>query len=142
MTNQAGGGFDSIIQLDRIKNKTHHFLGGGIQRKSNFERVKRGLHNFQTIEHKTKVKFIAQQKVKDGTHHFCTSSFNNIPFKIICSDGRTWLFKSKVAAVKYGFTAGIIDKLKRYKQFTYTRGSIQKTTIKFKAGDTLEYQQI
>ena len=142
MTNQAGGGFDSIIQLERIKNKTHHFLGGVIQRKSNLERVKRGLHNFQTIEHKNKVKFIAQQKVKDGTHHFCTSSFNNIPFKIICSDGRIWEFKSKVAAVRYGFTAGIIDKLKVFKQFTYSRGSIQKTKIKFNAGDTLDYQQI
>jgi len=139
VSNQAGGGFDRYIQLERIKNKTHHFLGGYIQRKSNLNRVNQGIHNFQTVEHKNTVRLIAQQKVKDKTHHFCTSWFNNIPFKLICSDGREWKFKSKVAAVNYGFTASIIDKLKIKGHFAYIKGSMSKTKIKFNAGDILNY---
>lgn len=135
MSNQAGGGFDRIIQLERIENKTHHFLGGEIQKQSNIKRVEAGTHNFQSAEHKRKVSIIAKQRCKDGIHHFAKSEFNKIPIFLKCSDGREWNFTSKVEAVEYGFKPGVIDKVKKYKVFRFVKGS--KGRVSFKSGDIL-----
>ena len=135
MTNQAGGGFDREIQLNRIRNGTHHFLGGAIQRESNKRRVKEKRHNF-TSEHAKKC---AIARVTSNTHHFLQSNFNKKPFRLKCSDGRIWQFDSKVDAVCSGFTASIIDKLRALGTFTYLKGTTCKKQIKFKPGDVLYY---
>lgn len=138
MTNHAGGGFDREIQLKRIKDGTHHFLGGEIQRQSNLKRVEEGTHNFQSKEHRRKVSEIAKKRCKDGTHHFAKSEFNKIPIHLKCSDGREWKFASKVDAVRSGFKPGVIDKVKKYKEYKFVRGSYGGSdNISFKKGDTL-----
>jgi hypothetical protein len=135
MTNQAGGGFDREIQLNRIKNGTHHFLGGKIQQESNKRRVEEGRHNF-TSEHAKKC---AIARIANNTHHFLQSNFNKKSFKLKCSDGRSWQFDSKVDAVCSGFTASVIDRLRTVGYFTYIKGTIRKKQIKFEPGDTLYY---
>jgi hypothetical protein len=142
LTNQAGGGFDREIQLERIKNGTHHFLGGQIQLKSSERRVRDGSHNFMQQSHKNRVRSIALQKVYNKTHHFCESNFNKKPFELQCSDGRMWTFKSKVDCVAFGFTASVIDKLRKGGSFMYIKGSRQSTKIKFKQGDVLYYKPL
>jgi hypothetical protein len=141
-TCRAGGGFDQIIQINRVKNRTHHFLGGQIQRKINFKRVQNNTHNFQSQKHKQLVREIAKEKVKQGTHPFCKSDFNKIPFILKCSDGRSWEFESKQHAIQSGITAGMIDKVKKYKQFLVTRGSYKSNLIYFKRGDILTYHEL
>ena len=135
-TNQAGGGFDRDIQLNRVKNGTHHFLDGKIQRQSNLKRVEEGTHNFLSQEHKDKVSEIAKKRCKDGTHHFAKSDFNKIPIHLKCSDGREWRFASKVDAVRDGFKPGVIDKVKKYKEYKFVRGSYGGD-VSFKKDDIL-----
>jgi hypothetical protein len=135
-TNQAGGGFDRDIQLKRVKNGTHHFLGGNIQLQSNLKRVAEGTHNFQSQDHRDKVSEIAKKRCKDGTHHFAKSEFNKIPIHLKCSDGREWEYTSKADAVRDGFKPGAIDKVKKYKEYKFVRGSYSGK-IPFKKGDIL-----
>lgn len=138
MTNQAGGGFDAEIQHKRVKDGTHHFLGGEIQRQSNLKRVEEGTHNFQSKEHRKRVSGIAKQRCRDGSHHFVKSEFNKVAFKIESSDGRVWYYDSKVDAVNDGFKPGVIDKIKKHGAFTFIRGSKGKQRIK--PGETLTYR--
>lgn len=127
---------EHISQL-LVKNGTHHFLGGKIQRESNNRRVNAGVHNFQQPAHRESVSKIAKKRCREGTHHFSKSEFNMIPFKLKCSDGREWEFKSKVSAVKFGIKPGVLDKVKRSGKFVFIRGS--KGRVKFSKGDILDY---
>jgi|LakMenEpi03Aug12_release.lakeMendotaPanAssembly.Ray.scaffolds.fasta_scaffold557683_1 hypothetical protein len=121
-----------------VKNGTHHFLGGKIQRETNLKRVKEGKHIFTS-------KFArknALKRIQAGNHHFLKSDFNKRPFLLKCSDGREWKYASKVDAVKDGFTAGVIDKLKKQKIFTYQKNTNTKKKIQFKPGDTLYFTDL
>ena len=137
-TNMAGGGFDKEIQIERIKNGTHHFLGGKIQRELNLRRVKEGKHNFTSKFAKKN----ALKRIQEGNHHFLKSEFNKRPFKLKCSDGREWGYGSKVDAVKDGFTASIIDVLKIKTQFTYQKNTNKKKKLQFRPGDTLYFTDL
>lgn len=119
-----------------VRDGSHHFLGGEIQRQSNLKRVKEGTHNFQSKEHRDKVSEIAKKRCKDGTHHFAKSEFNKVPIHLKCSDGRVWEYASKVDAVRDGFKPGAIDKVKKYKEYKFVRGSYGGK-ISFKKGDVL-----
>lgn len=55
--------FASMQQLERVKNGTHHFLGGEIQHK----RISDGTHNFLDSEYQRRN---ALKKVENGTHPF------------------------------------------------------------------------
>jgi hypothetical protein len=137
-TNMAGGGFDREIQIKRVKNGTHHFLGGKIQRELNLRRVKEGKHNFTS-------KFArknALKRIQTGNHHFLKSDFNKRPFELKCTDGRKWKYASKVDAVKDGFTASVIDRLKIQKIFTYQKNTNKKKKIQFRPGDTLYFTDL
>ena len=136
-TNQAGGGFDRDIQLKRVEKGTHHFLGGEIQRQSNLKRVEEGTHNFQSKEHRKRVSEIAKQRCRDGSHHFAKSEFNKIPIHLKCSDGREWEYASKADAVRDGFKPGVIDKVKKYKEYKFVRGSYGGD-VSFKKDDILQ----
>jgi hypothetical protein len=59
----------SKSSCERVKNGTHHFLGGEIQSKTNKRRVKNGTHNFLGGEFQRK-------KVEDGTHHLLGPDVN------------------------------------------------------------------
>jgi uncharacterized protein YlaI len=107
-------------------------------RQKTIDRVVAGRHNFTSKNAKQQ----ALKRIKNGTHHFLQSSFNKKPFKLCCSDGRTWLYNSKVEAVKDGFTASVIDKLRLRGSFIYTKGTLRKTQIQFKAGDMLLYEAL
>lgn len=137
-TNQAGGGFDREIQLRRVKNKTHHFLGGQLQSKANKKRIQNRTHNFLDKE---KTKQRALKRVKNKTHHFLHSNFNKKPFKLK-HNNREYIFESKVEAVKFGIPAHIIDKLRKYKVYTIKRNSYKDTKIKFKIGEVIEYTEL
>jgi hypothetical protein len=50
----------------RVETGSHPFLGGKIQRK----RIAEGTHNFQTIEHKQKVKKSNAKRIAEGTHNW------------------------------------------------------------------------
>ena len=140
MTNFAGGGFDRDIQLQRVANNTHHFLGGDIQRESNHRRIQNGTHNFLQQEHVEKIKLLSKQRCLDGTHHFLNSDFNKIPFILKCSDGREWHFSSKVEAVNFGIKAGVIDKVKKFKEYKFIRGSKDSNKkVLFKPNDIIYY---
>ena len=56
--------------LQMVKNGTHPFVGGAVQKKSSNRRVADGSHNFLdgTIS-----KAVQQQRLKDGTHNFLDS---------------------------------------------------------------------
>jgi hypothetical protein len=60
--------------LRRVKNGTHNFLGGKIQRESNLQRVKDDTHNFLDgkIQRETQ-----HQRVKNGMHNFVGESNPN-----------------------------------------------------------------
>lgn len=58
----------SEIQLRRVKDGTHHLLGGEIQRKSNTKRVLNGTHNFQTDEAKKSIQQRNMNNIKNGVH--------------------------------------------------------------------------
>ena len=138
-TNQAGGGFDREIQLKRVRNGTHHFLGGVIQRASNEKRVKNGTHNFQDRE-------AAQQKalarVRNKTHHFLKSDFNKKAFKLYINGIYLQQFSSKVEAVEKGIRAHIIDKLRKYKKYIVERGSYKNNILKVSIGDVFTYEEV
>lgn len=53
----------SNFQRERVKNGTHHFLGGEISMATNLKRVANGTHHFLGSE-------LQRKRVKNGTHHF------------------------------------------------------------------------
>jgi hypothetical protein len=104
-------------------------------REANLKRVKEGKHIFTS-------KFASKnalKRIQVGSHHFLKSNFNKRPFKLKCSDGRKWKYASKVDAVKDGFTASIIDKLKIQKTFIYQKNTNKKKKIQFKPGDVIHF---
>jgi len=107
-------------------------------KKEQIRRVKDGKHNFTSkFAHKNALK-----RIQAGNHHFLKSDFNKRPFELKCSDGREWKYASKVDAVKDGFTAGVIDRLKIQKIFTYQKNTNKKKKIQFKPGDTLYFTDL
>lgn len=104
-------------------------------RQSNLRRVNNGTHNFTSEQ----AKYHTAKRIKDGSHHFLNSNFNKKAFLLSCSDGRHWQFGSKVDAVKSGFTASLIDTLRKHGVFTFKKGTLKKTTVCFKAGVRLTY---
>jgi len=138
-TNKAGGGFDREIQIKRVNAGTHHFLGGKIQRESNYKRLKNGTHNF--LDRK-KAQKNAALRVKNKSHHFLKSDFNKKPFKLEINGTPIKEYCSKVDAVKDGYPAHLIDKLRKFKKYTIIRGNYLNTKIKYKKGDTFTYISI
>jgi hypothetical protein len=135
-TNKAGGGFDREIQLKRVRNGTHHFLGGKIQIGSNLKRVKEGTHNLLDGE---VAKKNALRRIKEGTHHFLSSDFNKKPFKIYFNNILINEFASKVDAVNAGYPAHLIDKLRKHGRYKCQRNSYKDTNVKYKIGDIFTY---
>lgn len=131
-TNRAGGGFDRYIQIKRIKNGTHHFLGGKIQKETNTRRIVDGTHNFLDKEIARKN---AIQRIKNGTHHFLRSNFNKRPFKFYKNNILLQIFTSKVEAVNNGWPPGLIDKIKKHNTYVAKRGSYSSTLQKYNKGD-------
>lgn len=56
------------IQLRKVKDGTHHLLGGEIQRESNTKRVLNGTHNFQSDEAKKSIRLRNMNNIKNGVH--------------------------------------------------------------------------
>ena len=131
-TNLAGGGFDREIQLRRVRDGTHHFLGGIIQRKSSQERVSNGTHPFLNRKNARKK---ALKRIRNGTHHFIDSNFNKKPFAIIKNSSTLVKFDSKVEAVNAGWPAHLIDKLRKTGIYVTQRNSIKKTKQSYRKGD-------
>jgi len=131
-TNLAGGGFDREIQLRRVRDGTHHFLGGIIQRKSSQERVSNGTHPFLNRKNARKK---ALKRIRNGTHHFLRSNFNKRPFKFYKNNILLQIFTSKVEAVNNGWPPGLIDKIKKHNIYVAKRGSYSSTLQKYNKGD-------
>lgn len=55
----------SLSNKKRVRNKTHHFLSGKIQKKANEDRIKNGTHNFLGGK-------ITKEQIKNKTHPFVT----------------------------------------------------------------------
>ena len=87
--------------ISKVKNGTHHFLGGEIQRRIAKKRVKAGVHNFQSMTREQR-RDIQLRKMSDGTHPFLgennpcyqqiangTHNFlgNNHPMKKLAAEG-------------------------------------------------------
>jgi len=72
--NFLGGEIQRKTSRRRVKDGTHDFLGGEIQRKTSRRRVKDGTHNFLGGEIQRKTSREARMKeVNEGTHHFITN---------------------------------------------------------------------
>lgn len=70
------------VQLERIKNGTHHFLGseGAIQR--NKKRVKNKTHNFLGKNNPV------HKQILEGTHNLQQSDFHKVHIKKLIEDGK------------------------------------------------------
>ena len=68
----------------RIKNKSHPFLGGLVQKETGIKRVKDGTHNFLggQIQRET-----AQRRVANGTHHWLSGELQRISTNRRLDDG-------------------------------------------------------
>lgn len=80
----------------------------------------------------------AHKRVIDRTHHFLKSDFNKKSFTIYKNGQHIGSFSSKVEAIKEGWPAHLIDKLRKNGNYTILRGSYGKTL--YKAGDYFEYK--
>jgi len=75
------------------------------------------------------------------------SYYKSKPCRLICSDGREWLFESKQDAIRKGFPGHIIEKAIKTGSHTlgnstYKRIKNSKATIQFKNGDTITYMRL
>ena len=99
------------VIYEKITNGNHHFIGGKIQKETQDRLVKAGKHHWLSGESQREN---ALKRLKENTHHFKESAFNKKAFKLYV-DSKEYSFTSKVEAVKYGFPAHVIDKLRKNK---------------------------
>lgn len=128
MTNWAGGGFD--ISVKRTKPDSWIEKHKIRQRKL----VENGQHLF-TSEHATKW---ATLRLQNKTHHFLHSNFNKRPFILYKNDIMIGMFESKVHAVKDGWPSHLIDKLRKYGEWTINE-VCSKYKSMYKQGDIFKY---
>lgn len=82
----------------------------------------------------------AKERIEKGTHHFIHSNFNKKPFILLKNGKEVGKFTSKVEAVKEGFPAHLIDKLRKQGTYTTQRNAYKNRKELFKKGDTFAYQ--
>lgn len=103
--------------------------------KVNKRRVKEGKHNF-TSEHAKKQ---SRDRIAQGTHHFLHSDFNKKPFRLYRNDKLIGEFDSKEHAKREGIPAHLIDKLRKYGEYTIQRGGYSDRKDFMHKGDKFVY---
>lgn len=130
--NYVRGGFDRSVK--RTKPLSWRIQHAARQRVL----VQNGLHNFSS-DNATKW---ANNRIKDGSHHFLHSNFNKKSFRLYKNNNLVGTFESKIAAVKVGWPAHIIDKLRKHGTHITIKGSQQHVIQKYNPGDTFTYENI
>lgn len=130
----------SRIQRERVKNGTHNLLDGKIASIVAKQRVKDGTHPFLggSIQRAS-----VKKRLEDGTHNFLKM---RKPFKVECSDGRSWIFVGINEAHRQGFPRMVIRRTIKHggiytlRQRTSVRRKIPNglTIVSFKKGDTIK----
>lgn len=121
----ATGGIDKSIP--RTKSKAWCEKHSTRQKKL----VQEGKHNF-TSDHAV---VCANKRINEGTHHFLKSDFNKKPLIIYKNSVLIDKFESKVEAVRAGYPAHVIDKIRKF-GFYITEKDSKKSNSK--KGDKFE----
>ena len=88
----------SKFAFARVKDGTHPFLGGKIQRESNLTRVKNGTHNFLDGT----ISSITQKKlVENGTHHLLNGEIQKVSQRKLVENGTHHLLSGEIQRNAY-----------------------------------------
>jgi len=80
-----GGDIQRTMNMARVEDGTHPFLGGNIQRKTQRKLVAEGKHHSQTEKHSVDQSKRQLELVAEGKHHFQSGSIQSIHNKMMTS---------------------------------------------------------
>lgn len=130
--NYVRGGFDKSVKRTKpLRWRVQHTERQRIL-------VQAGRHNFSS-ENASRW---AKHRISTGNHHFLHSDFNKKPFRLYKNTSLIGTFESKVEAVNVGWPAHLIDKLRKYGNYTTIKGSRKHVTQQYNPGDTFIYENI
>lgn len=123
----AQGGFDKSV----VRSKPASW------RKWRSEYIHKKIENGEWHVTSESMSKIARKRIKEGTHHFTHSDFNKRPFSLYVNGQFYGEYESKVDAISKGIPAGLIDKLRKFGEYTLYKNS--RVCKELKAGDKIQY---
>lgn len=123
----------SKTQLKKVKEGTHHFLGGELQKKNSIKRVSDGTHNF--LGRSEEIRKWNLKRAADGTHPWKNKNRASERNKKLIADGKHYLLNSVTCRDKNGNVVQVQKEMYyKQKQISLDPNDWEFVTIRSKEG--------